>query len=85
LDVRGFEIFTAFPLASFGGVKHGDILISNLGLLGKMTGCAAILTNKATRLENGRIFLETRLKALGVLGKQEGKIWILSTQPVCKI
>lgn len=75
LGVRGYEIFVAFPLTSFSGRKHEDLLVSNLGLLGKMTGCAAIVTNSANMMENGRILLDTRLKALGVLGECRTNPW----------
>lgn len=42
--------------------------IANLGLLGKMAGAAAVVDTKMTKLNNGRIFIDTTLKALGVLG-----------------
>ena len=70
LDIRGYEIFTAFPLATFTGKKHSQIQVSNLGLVGKMTGSAAIVASHISKLENGRILLDTRLKALGVLGTE---------------
>ena len=69
LDVAGFEIFTACPIGSVDSDKHGVISVANLGLLGKMTGCAAITSHKITKKENSRIFVETNMKALGVLGE----------------
>jgi len=34
-----------------------------------MAGAAAIVDNRISKSENGRIFLDTNLKALGVLGR----------------
>lgn len=59
---------SAFPLRGF--VRDDEtIWIANLGLLGKMVGAAAVLGSKFTMEENGKITVETSLKALGVLGK----------------
>ncbi|KAI1760524.1 glycoside hydrolase family 36 protein [Hypoxylon sp. FL1150] len=68
LDVRDYDIFTAFPVAQFQSETNGRIYIANLGLIGKMTGAAAILTYQSKLLHTGRVFFDTRLKALGVLG-----------------
>ncbi|KND91250.1 putative galactinol--sucrose galactosyltransferase 6 [Tolypocladium ophioglossoides CBS 100239] len=68
LDVRGYEILCAFLLTSFSGIKHKDGWAANLGLVGKMTGCAAIMTSSISQFESGRVSVVTRLKALGVLG-----------------
>ncbi|KAF7542986.1 hypothetical protein G7Z17_g11111 [Cylindrodendrum hubeiense] len=62
------------PLSSFPRIdasidkKHGTILTSNLGLLGKMAGPAAIFTSKIEQFENGRVLIDTRIKAFGTLG-----------------
>lgn len=69
LPVRGYEIFSAFPLTSLSSKKHGDMLIANLGLLGKMAGAAAIFMSSVEERENGRVMLDTRVKAFGVLGE----------------
>ena len=69
LDVRGYEIFSAFPLHSIPSDRFGELQLAPLGLLGKMTGCAAIVNKHFEKLENGRIMLYTIVKALGVLGK----------------
>src|SRR5436190_19232730 len=42
LDVRGYDILTAYPLFRFEPDAKGIVLVANLGLLGKMTGAAAI-------------------------------------------
>ena len=69
LDVRGYEILCAYPLAHYELGGLGGVNVSNLGLVGKMTGCAAIVSSSFTLQPNGRICLETSLKALGVLGR----------------
>lgn len=69
LDVRGYEIFTAYPLSSFDSETKGKVWTGNLGLLGKMTGAAAILNSDFMLRHDGKVELKTRLKALGVLGK----------------
>lgn len=68
LPVRGYEIFSAFPLSSISGRTHRSVQIANLGLLGKMTGAAAIVASSIEQRENGRVLLDTRIKALGTLG-----------------
>jgi hypothetical protein len=69
LGVRGYDILSAYPLRGFVHEKKQETTwIANLGLLGKMAGAAAIVDNKITKLENGRIEIDTNVKALGVLG-----------------
>ncbi|ETS81264.1 hypothetical protein PFICI_06266 [Pestalotiopsis fici W106-1] len=68
LEVRGYDIFTAFPLTQFDSDSLGSVYTANLGLVGKMTGAAAITTSEYEWLHDGRVFLDTRVKALGVLG-----------------
>jgi hypothetical protein len=69
LGVRGYDILSSYPLRGFVDEgKKETTWIANLGLLGKMAGAAAVVDNKITKLENGRIFIDTNLKALGVLG-----------------
>jgi hypothetical protein len=69
LDARGYDILSAFPLRSFVLPTDTDTTwIANLGLLGKMTGAAAIVNNAITIRENREVMIETSLKALGVLG-----------------
>ncbi|OTA80869.1 glycoside hydrolase family 36 protein [Hypoxylon sp. CO27-5] len=68
LDVRGYDIFTAFPLTQFNTETNGKIYVANMGLIEKMTGAAAITSHESEVQHNGRVFLDTRLKALGVLG-----------------
>jgi hypothetical protein len=68
LGVRGSDIYSAFPLSAFESESRGRVYLANLGLIRKMTGCAAVLNNNFRLLENGRLFIDTTLKALGVLG-----------------
>ncbi|KAH7244535.1 glycoside hydrolase family 36 protein [Fusarium redolens] len=68
LNVRGYDIFTAYPLQMFTVGTCGQIGISNMGLLGKMTGCAGVISSSIERYPNQRILLTTELKALGTLG-----------------
>lgn len=68
LDVRDYDILCAFPLSVFSTRAHGQVFVATLGLVGKMTGCAAILNSRATLRENGDLQVDTNLKALGVLG-----------------
>ncbi|KAF2271031.1 glycoside hydrolase [Lojkania enalia] len=75
LPVRGWEILSAFPLLSFKlertHLTKGpvDISIANLGLLGKMTGAAAVVnTDSYIERSSGRLRIWTSLKALGTYG-----------------
>ena len=67
LPIQGWDIYSAYPISTFD-FGPGTINVANLGLLGKMTGAAAIVSSDFGRLENGRVSLDTRLKALGKLG-----------------
>jgi hypothetical protein len=72
LKTRGFDILSAFSLHGILTGAEGKAettWIANLGLLGKMTGAAAIVSSDLKLEENGKISIETSLKALGVLGK----------------
>ncbi|PVH88182.1 glycoside hydrolase family 36 protein [Cadophora sp. DSE1049] len=69
LGVRGYEIMSAYPLRGFFDEKKKETSwVANLGLLGKMAGAAAVVANHITKLENGKIVIDTNIKALGVLG-----------------
>ena len=69
LGVRGYDIFSAYSLRGFVDEKKEETTwIANLGLLGKMAGAAAVVGNKMEKLENGKIVIDTNIKALGVLG-----------------
>ncbi|KAF1913813.1 raffinose synthase protein-like protein Sip1 [Ampelomyces quisqualis] len=75
LAVRGWEILSAYPLRSFKlkreqpwkGPDH--ISIANLGILGKMTGAAAIINTDSYIDEwSGLLRIYTSLKVLGTYG-----------------
>ncbi|KAJ2989628.1 hypothetical protein NUW58_g3376 [Xylaria curta] len=68
LEVGGYEIFTAYPVTQFDSETNGRITTASLGLIGKMTGAAAIIENLFEFLPTGRVISITRLKALGTLG-----------------
>ncbi|KAM0467006.1 hypothetical protein ACHAPV_000518 [Trichoderma viride] len=68
LDVRGYEIFTAFQAVPLTGHKYGDMWAANLGLINKMTGGVAIVASGISMKENGRVSVAVKLKALGVFG-----------------
>lgn len=72
--VKGWEILSAYPLRSFTlgrhqGLESSKLKIAVLGLLGKMTGAAAVLNSEMRFEKNGRLRIESSIKALGVLGE----------------
>jgi hypothetical protein len=70
LDARGADVLCAYPLHTVESRTRGDHLqLANLGLVGKMTGCAAVLRTVYEVRENGRMLIDATLKALGVLGR----------------
>lgn len=69
LGVREYDVLAAYPVSKFVSKTRGDVSVASLGLVGKMTGCAAVMNTKFVVLENGRMMIDTTLKALGVLGK----------------
>ncbi|KAF2235298.1 glycoside hydrolase family 36 protein [Viridothelium virens] len=82
LPVKGWEILSAYPLSCFelgtqtisccphhARIKAASsVSVAVLGLVGKMTGAAAIMESKAEEVASGRIKVSARLKGLGVLG-----------------
>ncbi|MCJ1470517.1 hypothetical protein MMC07_009163 [Pseudocyphellaria aurata] len=70
--VRGWEILSAYPLRSFTlgrpGNETSTIKMALLGLLGKMTGAAAVLNSESRVEEGGRLRIVSSIKAVGVLG-----------------
>tara|TARA_R110002003_G_scaffold1184_5_gene22607 strand:- start:18508 stop:20055 length:1548 start_codon:yes stop_codon:yes gene_type:complete len=76
LPVRGWEILSAYPLQFFKlkrgipGAGPEDISVTNLGILEKMTGAAAIVnTDSYIDRATGRLRIWTALKVLGTYGK----------------
>jgi hypothetical protein len=67
LDARGWEILTAYPLRAFT-VRDKPLSVALMGLLGKMTGSAAVSGSDVYVEDNGRLRVWVSLKALGVLG-----------------
>ncbi|EOA81496.1 hypothetical protein ACJQWK_10887 [Exserohilum turcicum] len=77
LPVRGWDILSAFPLLSFTLQREkgldaqgpADISVANLGVVGKMTGAAAIInTDSYIERNSGRLRVWTSLKVLGTFG-----------------
>lgn len=76
LEQKGWEILTAYPTRSFtlkgsrGCNNSRDNLthVAVLGLLGKMTGAAAVVNSDIHVVESGRLRFDVSLKALGTLG-----------------
>lgn len=76
LGNKGWEILTAYPTQSFtlkgshgcGSGKSNLTHVAVLGLLGKMTGAAAVESSEIFIVENGRLRFDISLKALGTLG-----------------
>lgn len=76
LPHKGWEILTAYPTHSFT-LKGSRVYtaagsplthVAVLGLLGKMTGAAAVVNSDIFIVENGRLRFDIHLKALGTLG-----------------
>ncbi|KAF2173165.1 glycoside hydrolase family 36 protein [Zasmidium cellare ATCC 36951] len=70
LETYGWDIVTAYALRTFT-VREKKLQIANMGLLGKMTGSAAVTGCDMYVEDNGRLRIWTIVKALGVLG-----LWI---------
>ncbi|KAK5171760.1 uncharacterized protein LTR77_003396 [Saxophila tyrrhenica] len=76
LDTRGWDILSAYAVRSFKPKGH-EVKVAMLGLLGKMTGSAAVTGCDMYVETNGRLRIWTSLKALGVLG-----IWMSNLKSV---
>lgn len=73
VEIKGYEIFSAYPLLVLPISKTSDLdssatKVAVLGLLGKMTGAAAVVRSETHLEENGRLRIELAMKALGTLG-----------------
>lgn len=69
LDSMGCDILSAYPLHAVESKTRGRVLLANLGLIGKMTGSAAVAGTVFEVRDNGRMVVEASSKALGVVGK----------------
>ena len=67
LEPKGWDILTAYSLRKFQ-VRDKHISVALMGLLGKMTGAAAVSATDMYVESNGRLRIWTTLKAVGVLG-----------------
>ncbi|KAF2102437.1 glycoside hydrolase [Rhizodiscina lignyota] len=70
LPVKGYEILSAYSV--YGPYskedKKEEVYVANLGLIGKMTGAAAIVNTSISSDQNWTVRFWTSLKALGTLG-----------------
>ena len=74
IPTKGWQILTAYPVRTFTSlgtrnVKSRVTKVAVLGLLGKMTGAAAITSLDIHEEGAGRVRTRCSLKALGILGK----------------
>lgn len=74
ISTKGWEILSAYPVHSFRISKGEDgdikaVRVAVLGLLGKMTGAAAVLGSEMRMEKSDRLRISSSIKALGVLGK----------------
>lgn len=67
LEAGGWDILTAYALRKFE-VRQQSVSVAMMGLLGKMTGAAAVTGCDMYVEDNGRLRIWTSLKALGVMG-----------------
>ncbi|KAL2815605.1 glycoside hydrolase superfamily [Aspergillus cavernicola] len=67
LAQKSWEILTAYPTHSLT-LSSKSIHLAVLGLLGKMTGVAALVNSDINISSNGRLRIDVSLKALGILG-----------------
>ncbi|KAL9611883.1 MAG: hypothetical protein Q9167_003497 [Letrouitia subvulpina] len=67
IEPKGWEILAAYPLENVAALEQK---VAVLGLLGKMTGAAALASSPEIEQEEntGRLKIEVEIKALGVLG-----------------
>ena len=69
LAKRGYDILSSYPVHYFRfRWRVEDLGVANLGLVGKMTGAAAIVNTQMIVESSGRLHIWTSLKALGTLG-----------------
>ncbi|RDI84867.1 hypothetical protein Vi05172_g4892 [Venturia inaequalis] len=68
LGTKGYDILSAYPILGPFEVKSGQVSVAPLGLVGKMTGAAAIVNLDTTVETNGRLRIWISLKAFGVYG-----------------
>ena len=73
LPVKGWDVFSAYsvygPYSKEG--KDEEVYVANLGLIGKMTGAAAIVNTSISSDQNWTVRFWTSIKALGTLGESE--------------
>ncbi|KAG9554872.1 glycoside hydrolase family 36 protein, partial [Aureobasidium melanogenum] len=68
IDNGGWEILSAHPVHEYTLRCSGPIAVSCLGLIGKMTGAAAMISSDIHVDSQGKLRYSVLIKALGVLG-----------------
>ncbi|KAH0144854.1 glycoside hydrolase, partial [Aureobasidium melanogenum] len=68
IDNGGWEILSAHPVHEHTLHRSGPVAVSCLGLIGKMTGAAAIISSDIHVDSQGKLRYSVLIKALGVLG-----------------
>jgi len=85
IPIQGWEILSAYPMRTFElerkepAAGPASVSVSNLGLLGKMTGAAAVVNmDMYIEKSSGRLKVWTSLKALGIYGEFKPPFFLLS-------
>lgn len=71
VGTQGWDILSAHPVRHFPRKTASDISVALLGLVGKMTGIAAVQSSDIYVEDSGRLRIWVSFKALGVFG-----LWI---------
>ena len=89
IPIQGWEILSAYPMRTFELERKGpaagpaSVSVSNLGLLGKMTGAAAVVNmNMYVEKSSGRLRVWTSLKALGIYGELKPPFFLSIFSPM---
>lgn len=68
LEDKGWEMLSSYPIHTFDLHKDQTSHVAVLGLVDKITGAAAVVSQDIYLEENGRLRFQIALKAMGVLG-----------------
>ncbi|OOF97924.1 glycoside hydrolase family 36 protein [Aspergillus carbonarius ITEM 5010] len=80
LPQKGWEILTTYPTHTFNMKTTSPTKVAVLGLIGKMTGAAALIYSDIYLENNGRLRLDISLKALGTVGIYFSDLWSWSIE-----
>ncbi|KHN96752.1 raffinose synthase Sip1 [Metarhizium album ARSEF 1941] len=68
IDETAYEILWACPVTPFTSDRCDHGYAGVLGLVGKMTGCAAVTFRSVVQRDSGRVVVTCNIKAVGTLG-----------------